>query len=946
MLQMLNVDAVMFGFHVDSIVDVPDVGGRMWRMTYEKNGAELIWLERKDEVKTFVIAFKTLPEDDTGVAHILEHSVLSGSEKFPAKSPFDELRKSSVCVFINAMTSRDVTYFPFSTRNDQDFVNLMEVYLDAVFHPLSLKSPMPFMQEGWHYEVANDELLVNGVVFNEMKGVFALPDRFAYREMISALYPDIVYGHDSGGCPEHIPELTYDKYCSFHKRFYHPSNARIFLDGNVVIKDVLKHLDDVFSEYGRIEVKTDIGIQEPVSRKVRMSYASTTTENKAFLVKGWAAGTFKDSVHTHALDILADYLCGSNESPLKKTLLDRQLCKDVSMFHFDYQVMPLILILKNTSNAKLDECRKMIEETLRRIVREGADTIRFNALINRDEFSERELNTGRPKGLYYFSRILRQWLYGGNPVDALGITRIYDSLRKGVDNGFFEEMIENLILKNNHHVEIVLEPNPTLAATNAERDRMKMFAIRAQMSDVQIAAVKDGLKQLKEYQNRVDNVEDIAKIPCLKSKDLPTEASPLGASITERDGVTIVKSKAPVDKIFYMSFYFPLKQFRETELVKIPLFARLHGKLKTLNHSALELQTLEATNVGRITYSTEATSRGWYLKVSMTALLAKKDIALAILKEQLLETLFEDEKEISAVLHQKRLAAERNVSDDGRAFGLRVAKRGVSNRWTVADILCGERQLRWLQQAQVDKSLCNDYAKLTKKIFCKEGLIVACTDNLPEDFADELLLSFAGGVKDTQYIGVNATDSVAYSIDGDTGFAVSVIALPKNVRVTGAMKVATKILSLEYLHREVREIGGAYGIMMRVTNSGTVDCMSYRDSNPQKTLKTMREIGVALRKFVESGVDIDRYIVATIAAMEPYLPPADEAARAIDFYLENRTEADENRLRREILSTDPEQLLNFADLLDSLAPTARTCIIGGRKQLDGIQENAIQQILL
>ena len=944
---MITVGVTLSGFHVDSVTKVPDVGGRMWRMTYEKNGAELVWLERDDEVKTFVIAFKTLPEDDTGVAHILEHSVLAGSEKYPVKSPFDEMRKSSVRVFMNAMTSRDATYYPFSTRNDADYLNLADVYLDAVFHPLTLKDPSAFRQEGWHYEwdKAKRELSVNGVVFNEMKGVFALPERRAYRELTSALYPDIVYGHDSGGRPEKIPELTYEKYCAFHRRFYHPSNARVFIDGKVPIKDVLAKLDSYLAGFDRLDVKADIPLQKPVDVKLCLPYESAKCENKTILVEGWSVGLVTDPAYCHALDVLAEYLCGSNESPLKKALLEKKLCRDVSMDRIDYHEMPLYIVLKDTSEDKIDECRKAIRETLQDICEKGFDKKRLNALINRDEFAERELNTSRPKGLTFFSRALRRWLYGGDPAAAMSLAAIYSKLRTGVANGMFESIVRERILGNKHHAEVVLFPDAGLEKRRMAEDKRRMAAVRDAMSDADLERLEEEVAKLKEYQQRKDSSEDIAKIPRLRSSELSQTGIPVSSEVQSANGVVRIKTKTTADGVFYLIMYFPMDGFTADELLRMPLFAELHGKLRTSRRSAFELQTEIAANVGRISFSTVSTERGRYFKVSVASLLERMDATFELLKEVLLDTRFEDGPEIEAVLRQKQLAEEREVSRDGRDIALRYAKRGIGERWMASDLLHGERQLRWLQGASADEPLVKWYADVASRLFRNDGMVVSYTDNLADGSVDELLSSFGRGTLGKQEISTVPNDLRGFSIDGDTGFAAWVAKLPDGVTENGAMRVAAKILSLEYLRNEVREIGGAYGVMMRVTPSGLVECLSYRDPNPLRSLQKMRGLGGALRRFVESGVDIDRYIVTTIAAMEPYRSPADEASRAVELFVDGRDGADVERVRREVLATSREQLLEFAALLEKISAAATTCVVGGEKQVGGVCTGQIRPIM-
>lgn len=944
---IVNVGSLICGFRVDSVTEAPDVGGRMWRMTYEKNGAELIWLEREDDVKTFSIAFKTLPEDDTGVAHILEHSVLAGSEKYPVKSPFDEMCKSSVRVFMNAMTSRDVTYYPFSTRNDVDYLNLTDVYLDAVFNPLVTKTPLAFQQEGWHYEWNKEtrELSVNGVVYNEMKGVFALAENRVSREIISALYPENVYGNDSGGRPEKILDLTYEQFCAFHKRFYHPSNARIFLDGRVPLKEVLTKLEAYLSRFDAKDMDVAIPLQRPIEVNLRLPYSSATSENKVFFVEGWSVGCAEDPVYCYALDILTDYLCGTNESPLKKALLEQKLCRDVSMSAINYQEIPLYILLKDTSEEKLETCRKVIRETLTTLCERGFDKAQLHALINRDEFANRELNTRHPKGFVYFSRILRPWLYGGDPVTSMTLSDNYAKLREGVQHGLFESLVRDKILGNRHHAEVILFPDAELEARTVSAHRKRLETIRDAMSEADLDNLEADIAKLKAYQHRKDSIEAIEKIPRLKSSELSPSATPLSSDVQYKDGTVQIKTKSTADGIFYLTLYFPMDDFSAEELLKMPLFAHLHGKLKTSKQTVLELQTKIAATVGQLSFSTVSAARGRYFKVSIASLLENQKSTFDLLKEVLLTTNFEDQAEVEAILRQKQRFAERDVLNDGRAITLYCAKRNVEERWAVADLLHGEQQLRWLQQTTVDESLQRWYATLSKRLFCQNGMVISFTDNLPEECVEELLTAFPTMPKERVEIVSSKSNVQGFLIDGDTSFSAWALPLPKGVVATGAMRVAAKILSREYLHNEVREIGGAYGVTMRVTPSGFVECFSYRDPNPLRSLQKMNEVGAALRRFATSDVDIDRYIVATIAEMDPYRSPADEAARAVSLFVEHRTEADQERVRREILATTKEQLLAFATLLEDLKGQASTSIVGGQRQLQDLTSDQVQPII-
>ena len=403
----MQINDVISGFRIKEIKEVPETKGILYRMDHEKSGADLVYLDRKDSNKTFAIAFRTIPRDDTGVFHILEHSVLCGSEKYPTKEPFVDLIKSSLNTFLNAFTFPDKTMYPVCSKNEKDFLNLMDVYLDAVFHPLSLKDPHAFRQEGWHYELdsPDGELTMNGVVYNEMKGDYASPDTVLAAALNGALFPDTCYGFESGGHPEHIPELTYEDYLASHARYYHPSNARIFLDGTMDLPMVLARIDSVLKDYDRTEPDSDIAMQKPVAPEdTAVPYeigAEEDSENKVILAEGWVYGDYTQRERGLAAAILSEILCGSNEAPLTAALLSKGLCEDATMGPNDgIQQSYLSLTVRNTSEEKIPEVWQTVEEVLRGLAKNGIDRKHLHSQLNHLEFVTREKDFGRmPKGL-------------------------------------------------------------------------------------------------------------------------------------------------------------------------------------------------------------------------------------------------------------------------------------------------------------------------------------------------------------------------------------------------------------------------------------------------------------------------------------------------------------------------------------------------------------------
>jgi Zn-dependent M16 (insulinase) family peptidase len=944
---LLEIGAVVFGFSVQSVTALPDVDGRMWRLTYEKNGAELVWLERPDPVKTFAIAFKTLPDDHTGVAHILEHAVLSGSAKYPVKSPFDELRKSSLRVFMNAMTARDTTYYPFSTRNDRDFLNLADVYLDAVFDPGVLRSPLAFRQEGWHYEIdaQTGALSYNGVVYNEMKGVFADPERTASREVINVFFPDTVYGRDSGGRPEAIPDLTYANFCAFYKKFYHPSNARIFLDGRVDLPAILAKLDGYLGRYPRAASVPEIPRQKPFTCAKRFSYAATDCTRRTILADAWLAGGACDVERRGVLDVLESYLAGSNEAPLKKALLSQGLCEDLSLYWYGYQQLPMVLVIRNTTDEAAARCRETVRATVRRLLSEGLDRRRLHAIIDRNEFEMRDINTSRPRGLTYFSRAMGQWLYGGDPAAGFDISGLAARLRRGVDNGLFEKCLREIFLDNPHHVELTFSPDARLMGAAEKRLADALARRQKAMTPAARDALRREGRELAAYQAQEDSMAAKATIPALSLADIPVSETLIDHSRTVEGDVVVFKTKPTSAGIVYLTLCFPMDALTADELVKVPLLAGLLGKLPTATRGALALQTEMLSCVGRLEYAPRATARGNYFCVNLAVLEGKDCAALALLKEVLCATRYEDVSVVARVLKQKRLAAERKVRSRGDSLARSVASRALSRRWASNDVLHGYAQWRWLQATEATGALVGELGALARRLFTRGGLILSSTDNLSPEAARALralVPDSDGPLTRPAAISFPKSAVAAVRIDGDTGYSGTVAPLPDGCAYDGSMAVAARVISLEHLYREIREIGGAYGAGMSLTPSGLISAYTYRNPTPAASLAVIRKSGDALRSFAASDRDLSRLIVATLAGLDPYLPPADVAAEPLELYLAKRSAADRAAVRKEAIGTTRADLLRLADLLDRQLATAEHFVVGGERQTKEIPAERIR----
>ncbi len=950
--QLKPGDAI-HGFTVKSVTELPEVQGRLVRMCYEKNGADLAWLDRADDNMTFAIGFRTFPTDDTGVAHILEHSVLCGSEKYPVKEPFVDLLKSSFATFLNAWTSSDATMYPVCSRNRTDFLNLIDVYMDSVLHPLSVKSPMAFRQEGWHYELAtaDGELKRNGVVYSEMKGAFANPERRLFHELRRLAYPDTCYGYVSGGDPAAIPELTFEKYKAFYTRFYHPSNARIFLDGTVDLPAVLAKLDAFLSAYPRADVDAAVVYQKPVSHAKTIEYeigADEKPEGKVLLGDSWVFGRFDEREKYLAMDVLTDALAGDNEAPLKKALLEKGLCEDVRLGVGGGAQFEVTLVVKNVARANVDAVRRTVRETLAALAAKGLDRARLTALIDRAEFHDREKDYGGfPRGLAFFSDAYDQWLYGGDPAHAFRNAAHFASLRRRLKTDWFERLLKEALLENPHHAAVTMLPSTTLAATRAAAEKAELAQIKAGWTRAQTEQVLAECRALEKFQAAPDRPEDRAKLPVLSVKDIPVKGPVTAREIGAVEGVTLVRPRTQANGVLHMALAFSVADLTTAELADLPLLARVLGDVATAKRPIAELRNELDGKLGTFGITSAVYAKPGdpkdahpHVLVTVSALASHQADVLRLVPEVLRETQFTDVETIGNLLKQQRIGAERaTMGLGGRGHPFRRAAAQVAVRAALEETLGGFAQIRHLQQLDASyaaggAAICARLAALARKVFVKERLVLCLTDNMPVSFAGEMARAFPKGT-----VGAPVAHTCfpkrgeGFRIPAGIGFAARV-AHPAPTVYTGSALVACRILSLDYLWDEIRVKGGAYGGNIRVRSDGDAGWLSWNDPTPARSLDVYASCGDALRKFVARGERIDRYIVSTVAATEPYLSPSAEAQNAFNLYLSGRTPEDLQRLRAEMLATTGDDLNAFAATVDALAKDAAICVLAGPQQLE------------
>lgn len=959
----MKLGETKFGFRVRRVQAVDELKATLYELAYEKNGARLLWLDRKDENMTFGIGFKTPPRDDTGVFHIIEHSVLCGSEKYPVKDPFVVLLKSSMQTFLNALTYPDKTVYPISSRNRQDFLNLMDVYLDAVLHPLSAKDPHAFLQEGWHYELSEDgELTRNGVVYSEMKGSFANPDTVLSRALEHALFPDTCYGYVSGGDPEHIPELTYESYVEHYRRCYHPSNSYIFLDGSIDVDAVLSKLDSFLCTFDAIEPNTEIKMQPPITPERAVgSYEISEEEAKldrVLLSEGFVYGTYED-VRLHlACDVLADVLTGTNDAPLKKALLEQGLCEDVEVDNTaELQQSFISITLRNTSEEKAEKAWQTVLQTIRDLCSEGLNKNHLNAAIDHLEFIQRERDSGRtPLGLIFGLNAMEAWLYGGDPVKKLEFASDFAALRQMVEDGGFEQLLQDIFLGNAHHAGVLLLPDAQLGKKRQEKEKAALAELLSGWTEEEKTSVRAAFAQLRQKQETPDTPEQLATVPKLSLRDIPEQLQYTEAEERTLDSHRVIYAEKNTGGISYLTLHFSLCDLTIEEISQADFLCAVLGELATDRYTPAQLFAKIQSVTGHLSCRLSVCSPNGkedcdpYLEVSIAVLEEKKDAALELLGELLCRSRFDDTKNIFNVLRQEATDAEQELLTSGNSMALQHAIAGVTAGGAVADAYDGIEGLRWLQRARdrfdgQAEDFCVSLEALCKKIFIRERITFSLTGSYDADWMRRAAAVFPSGtVGEKTCFRPAVIPSTGIQIPAQIGFAAKAFDLGEDAR--GSARAAAKILSLDHLWNEVRVKGGAYGVGFGVRLSGVTLFSTYRDPDPAGALAAYEASGKALRSFCDTKEPLDDYIISSLSALSPLLSPRAEAQQSISNRMNGITKEQLQQQYSELLHTERDDLRTFSELLDEKQKTGVLCVIGGQAVLDACGELLSRRELL
>ncbi len=937
----MQIGTKISNFTVTNLRPIPDKDAVLVEMVYEKTGTELAWVKSKESNKLFCIGFKTIPEDDTGVFHILEHSVLCGSDKYPVKEPFVELLKSSMNTFLNAMTFPDKTIYPVSSRNEQDFLNLTSVYLDAVFAPTILHEPNIYRQEGWHYELDGENLTYNGVVFNEMKGAMSSVDEIAERGMMNLLFPDNCYQYNSGGEPSAIPNLTYQQFLDSYKKNYHPTNARIFLDGDIPMERTFALLDEYLSRY-ETEEKQQLAPQVPVTSEQTAYYEAVNDGTpKAQLVLGKILGDFEDKTTLLARQVLCDVLAGSNDAPLKRAVLQSGLCQDMSLDISDGMIQPyMVLRLRNMEDENAAKLESIIRDCAKELVAAGIPKDRLTASINHLSFQVRQMQ--EPQALIRCINALNSWLYEGDPMLYLHYNDSIETLRVMAENGQFEALLEEMLLSDDGLCKLHVLPSETYGAQLRDAEAQRLAGEKAAMSEAQLQEVSDIFTAFTKWQQTPDSPEGLATLPKLSLSEISAEPVVYETEEDEVGGVKLLRHKVSSNGIVYLNAYFRLTDVSVESLTKLALLGKLLGKLPTATHSAAELQNEVKTWLGELHFGVEVFAKTGDRKNCSPMLVASCSVlqenlpkAEVLIHEILTSSDFSQESRIREILLQAEMEAQQRGMMGGHMLAFKSVGAHFSAAAAVQEATSGISYIQFLHKLsrEFDAEIPTFTQLMNETLataVCQKRLTLSLTEEGRSDLK-EFVARFAEGnaAADATAYETKLPKKLGIRIPAQVSFAsLGYHMEDAGMTYDGSARLLANILSLAHLWNEVRVQGGAYGAGMRTGKSGSLFTYSYRDPNPARSLEVYRNMGGFVKAFAESGADITGFIISSIADTEPLVGPAQQGRIADGDWFAGQGYEEAVAERKQLLNATAADLAKWCTVLDNLREQAAVCVVG------------------
>lgn len=935
---------------------IEEIKSVAYMIKHIKSGARILFLKNNDNNKTFTIGFRTPPTNDTGVPHILEHSTLCGSSKYPVKDPFVELLKSSLNTFLNAMTFPDKTIYPVASCNLKDFKNLMDVYMDAVFNPNVYKYEEIFKQEGWHYELdsVDSDITYNGIVYNEMKGVFSSPEQVIMRECFHTLYPNTPYGVESGGDPDYIPELSYEEFKNFHKRFYHPSNSYIILYGDIDISERLEYLDkEYLSKYDKIKPDSSIPYQKGFKKPVESSIyypigKDESKENKTYYAFNASISNYKDIKLAKAFEILTYVLLDAPGAILRQALIDNKLGEDVIDFYDSGLLQPVLsIIIKGSNEGLLDKFKNILTTTLQKIVKDGIDKKTIKAAINSFEFKLRECDFGQtPKGLEFTISAFDTWLYDDKDAfSKLMYYDIYKELKNDVETSYFEDLIDKYLLHNNHVSYITLSPSSTLAKEKEDKLKEKLKAYKETLTKEQLEQLVKDTKALKEYQQTPSTKEELATVPQLTRSDIEDVTEQLYNKEERINELLTIKHEIETNNISYIKFFFNTINVDKDLIPYIGILEAILTKIDTTTYKYQDLFNEVSIRTGGISPKFTSYSMPNNNVLPMFSINAKafdeniKDV-FELVNDIVINSIYTNEKRIYELLLETKSNMQMMMTGRGHSTSVDRALSYIMASAKYKDLVNGISWYKFLEQ------LCDNYdinvvssnlINLSKQLFRKENLIISYTGK--SDEYKNYVSMFASTLFEETY-DFNKFEftqdklNEGFKTSSQVQYVARVGNFADKYEYTGAFNVFGMALRYDYLWTKVRVVGGAYGCMSGVKMDGTMYFTSYRDPNLEATMEVYDNIVNYLEQLSLTEEELTKYIIGAIGMMDTPLTPREKGERSFNCYIRGVTYDMLVKERHEVLSVTMEDIKNLLPIIKYVLSQNSLCTIGNEKKIE------------
>lgn len=972
----LKQNKVYSNFILKNVKTVHEINSVSYEFEHIKSGAKLLYIKNDDNNKVFSITFRTPPVDNTGSAHILEHSVLCGSKKYPLKEPFVELIKSSLNTFLNAMTFSDKTMYPIASTNEADFRNLMDVYLDAVFNPLIYDKEEILKQEGWHYHIENkdDEIKYNGVVYNEMKGAFSDPEDILARSIESNLYKDTPYFYESGGDPKYIPDLTYEEFLNFHKRYYHPINSYIYIYGDT---DILRHLEYIdksyLCNYDKIEIDSKINEQVDftnIEKRVEKYYSVNSNENidsKYLLALNYSIGNVLDVKLGLTFGILCKILFDSDSSYLKKALLDAKIADEVVLDYNNGILQPVFsVVAKNAKKDKIEVFKETVISTFKKIINDGIDKDIIKSAINNFEFELKEADTGTyPKGLIYGITIMESWLYDGNPTLLLEYENALEQIKEEAENGLFENVIKEFIVENDKYNFVILSPKENLSDKNDEILKEKLGEFKKSLNDKELESLVESTNALLKAQQTPDSDEVKALVPRISIKDI--DENPIVVNDVEilHEGINDIYVRVDDTKdITYLDINYEVSLNSNEEIHALSLLTKCFENFDTKNFDMIHLNNEINENLGDILFTVSPYQNvknpeefRSFFTCCIKAFSEKEDKMYEIMEELLLRSDFNNKEKLKDVIKEELSKTQSKIMSATHKMVLNEMFAKISRKFKFITLLSGISYYNFLKELNDNfdekyEIIIKLFKELVDRIISSRKDVIITVNKENKQTSIQKAIDFLNKYQSTSKTTINFdyeenkenTSIIMPSLVNYVGQGY----LYKNLgyEYEGSMLVLKKYLSTEYLWNNVRVMGGAYGSFIQIDKYGNLGLVSYRDPNVKRTYDVYQNLFECISNLDLTDEDVNKLIIGTISDMDVPLTVYGKIREYVSRVYTLDTYEDIKRRRKEVLTTKKEDLIKHAKMFDEVIKNSVKCVAGNKAKIDECKDLFDNEITL